>query len=85
VVATDVRGCREVVEPGVTGELVPVRDTEALAAALGALGDVTRRGELGRRARSRAVAHFDEDRVVEIVLDTYRDVGERKGIGLGGL
>jgi glycosyltransferase involved in cell wall biosynthesis len=85
VVATDVRGCREVVEPGVTGELVPVRDPEALAAALGALSNATRRGEVGLRSRSRALAHFDERRVVEIVLETYRDVGERKGIALAGL
>ncbi|MEA2057639.1 MAG: glycosyltransferase family 4 protein, partial [Actinomycetota bacterium] len=32
VVATDIRGCREVVDPGVNGLLVPVRDADALAA-----------------------------------------------------
>ena len=31
VVATDVRGCREVVDAGVTGTLVPVGDAAALA------------------------------------------------------
>src|SRR5206468_2426506 len=33
VIATDVRGCRQVVEPEVTGLLVPVRDPVPLAAA----------------------------------------------------
>ena len=37
VVATDIRGCREVVDPGVTGTLVPPRDAAALSAALGAM------------------------------------------------
>ena len=47
VVATDVRGCREVVDDGVTGVLVPVGDAAALAAALRALE------ETGRATRSR--------------------------------
>ena len=34
VVATDIRGCRQVVDDGTTGLLVPVRDPAALAGAL---------------------------------------------------
>src|SRR5207249_9558365 len=34
IVATDVRGCREVVRPGVNGLLVPARDSSALARAI---------------------------------------------------
>ena len=34
VVASDIRGCRQVVDPGVTGTLVPARDPAALARAL---------------------------------------------------
>ena len=37
VVTTDVTGCREAVEPGITGDLVPARDSDALAKALLAL------------------------------------------------
>ena len=37
VVATDIRGCRQVVDDGITGLLVPVRDAVALADALGTL------------------------------------------------
>src|SRR5690606_30198843 len=81
VIATDVRGCRQVVDDGVTGLLVPVRDPVALAAAIRALGeDEERRRAMGRPAVERALAHFDERRVVEIVLGTYREVAARKGL-----
>jgi glycosyltransferase involved in cell wall biosynthesis len=85
VVATDVRGCREVVDPGRTGTLVPRGDAAALARALLDLGDQGRRSALGRAAHERAREHFDERRVVEIVLDTYREVGRRKAVPLPGL
>src|SRR5262249_13876117 len=57
VVATDVRGCREVVDDGVTGSLVPVDDPAALVEALWALQDPGRRGALGAAARMRARQH----------------------------
>jgi glycosyltransferase involved in cell wall biosynthesis len=79
VIATDVRGCRQVVEPEVNGLLVPVRDAAALAAAITALGgDPERRRRMGVAAVERARAEFDERRVVDIVLDTYRRVAGRK-------
>ena len=40
VVATDIRGCRQVVEPGRTGVLVPPQDAAAVAAALATYEDV---------------------------------------------
>jgi glycosyltransferase involved in cell wall biosynthesis len=85
VVATDVRGCREIVEPGATGTLVPVGDPAALAAALLPLGNPATRATLGRAARARATTHFDERRVVGTVLETYREVAERKGVDLHDL
>ncbi len=49
-VASDVPGCREAVQHGVTGLLVPGRDPPALAAALAGLaGDGDRRRAMGRR------------------------------------
>ena len=50
VVATDIRGCREVVDPGVTGSLVPVRDPSALASTLLALSDPSLRSRHGHAA-----------------------------------
>jgi glycosyltransferase involved in cell wall biosynthesis len=81
VVATDVRGCRQVVDDGVTGLLVPVRDADALARALRALGDdPEQRRHMAEAALKKAAVSFDEERVVEIVLDTYRRVAADKGL-----
>ena len=85
VVATDIRGCREVVDPEVTGLLVPVRDPRALATALLDLDDPGRRERFARSAVARAAEHFDERRVVETVLATYREVARRKGLRVPGL
>lgn len=72
VVATDIRGCRQVVDTGVTGILVPVRDVEALAGAVGALADdPDRRAAMGRAAVERAAEQFDERRVIATTLGVY--------------
>lgn len=55
VVATDVGGCRELVEHGVTGFLVPPGDPEAMRAALEKMvGDSDFRVAAGEEARRRA-------------------------------
>jgi glycosyltransferase involved in cell wall biosynthesis len=72
IVATDIRGCRQVVEHGWTGLLVPARDADALAAGLGLLaGDATRREAMGRAARAKARREFDQARVIAVTLETY--------------
>lgn len=79
VVATDVRGCRQVVDQGVTGLLVPLGDPEALADAIAELGEEPdRRIGMGKAAVARAEEQFDERRVVQTVLDTYHEVATRK-------
>jgi glycosyltransferase involved in cell wall biosynthesis len=70
VVATDVRGPREQVVDGRTGLLVPPRDVPALAAALRRLADNSvLRVRLGLAGRERALACYDEARVVARTLD----------------
>ena len=74
-VATDIRGCREVIDPGRTGLLVPPRDPGALRSALEALmEDPARRRRLGRAARSRAREVFDERAVLERIERAYREI-----------
>lgn len=71
-VATDVRGCRQTVEHGVTGLLVPARDPEALAdAILKLLADPAIRTRMGDAGRAKARAEFDENSVISAILDTY--------------
>jgi glycosyltransferase involved in cell wall biosynthesis len=75
VVATNIRGCRQVVDAGVTGVLVPPRDAPALADAIAGLA--TRpavRESMGHAARAKAQRDFDQQRVIDITLETYERV-----------
>lgn len=75
VVASDIRGCRQVVEHGRTGLLVPVRDPDSLAQAILSLaGDPFRRSEMGTNGRSKAEREFDQSEVIERTLGVYRRV-----------
>ncbi len=75
-VATDIRGNRQVIDDGVTGVLVPVRDAAALATAVADLAeDAERRAVMGAAARARAAEHFDQQRVIDISLAAYRSRG----------
>jgi glycosyltransferase involved in cell wall biosynthesis len=80
VVASSIRGCREEVLDGKTGYLVPVRDGQALARALGRLaGDETLRQEMGEAGRRRADEYFSEQRVIQRQMDCLRRLfGEKK-------
>jgi glycosyltransferase involved in cell wall biosynthesis len=72
VVATDVRGCRDTVIEGETGHLVPVRDPNALAAAIiDVLQDEGRRSAMGARSRALAEERFDQRLVFQRVADAY--------------
>ncbi|HEY3831301.1 MAG TPA: glycosyltransferase family 4 protein [Acidimicrobiia bacterium] len=72
IVATNIRGCRQVVDDGVTGRLVAPRDADALAGALLELAsDPKRRRAMGVAARAKAIAEFDQQRVIDHTLATY--------------
>jgi glycosyltransferase involved in cell wall biosynthesis len=78
VVASDVGGLREVVTPGVDGELVRPEDPQALAQAiLGLLSDPGRRERLADAARRTAVERFGVDSMVEEYLDVYHSTVAR--------
>jgi glycosyltransferase involved in cell wall biosynthesis len=74
VIATDVVGCREVVEHGRTGLLVPVRDSEALAKAIIELArDPEQRARMGAAGREKMLREFDERFVIESAIRAYGD------------
>ena len=75
LVTTDAPGCRDVVTDGVDGLLVPVCDVLALAQAIARLQDdrsLARR--LGQTARAKALAEYDERRIVSRTLDVYYEL-----------
>ena len=75
VVTTDVPGCRDAIEPGTSGVLVPPRDARALAAAVAALAeDEALRTRMGDAGRALAERDFGLDRIVRAHLDVYRDL-----------
>jgi glycosyltransferase involved in cell wall biosynthesis len=75
IVATDIRGCRQVVDDGVTGRLVPVRDARTLAATVAELvADASLRGRMAVAARQRAEQDFDQRRVIDITLGLYEEL-----------
>lgn len=81
IVTTDWPGCREIVTDGENGLLVPVRDVDALAAALRSLlEDAERRKSMGARGRHVAEAGFGEERVVRETLRIYREVMTSSGV-----
>lgn len=61
VIATDINGCNEIIEPGFNGWLVPPRDVKAL---MGAMQDAMKTpsaicNEMGKRARERVQQRFE--------------------------
>lgn len=78
IVATDIVGCREVVDEGRNGFLVPSRDSAALASAIETLaGDSALRASFGRHSRAKAQAEFDKSLVVARVLAEVYQLDEQ--------
>ena len=74
IVTTDAQGCRDVVQDGRTGVLVPCGDAEAMAAAVDRLlddpGQMARLGAQGRAA----ARQYDWAGVAAQYIDVYRQV-----------
>jgi len=72
LVATDVPGCREIACPGVNAFLVPLDDTEALAAAVDRLAlDPQLRHRFGKAGRELVELKFSSERIGRDVVALY--------------
>lgn len=71
LIATDVPGCRDVVEDGVNGYLCAVRDPSSLAAAMRKLAGLSagKRASMGREGRRRVEERFGEEFVIHAYLE----------------
>ena len=75
LVASDIPGCRQVVQDGHNGLLVPPNDPQALAAALKRLaGDAALRGRMGAASRQLVIQKFTHAQVNAATLRVYQQV-----------
>jgi N,N'-diacetylbacillosaminyl-diphospho-undecaprenol alpha-1,3-N-acetylgalactosaminyltransferase len=77
IVTTDSIGCREVVEYGRNGFLVPTKNERPLAAAIETLlRDASLRESFGRNSRRKVEHEFSEDIIVQQVLEKLYQLEE---------
>ena len=75
VVTTDVPGCRDAIEQGVTGLLVDVCNAESLYGAVIKLSDDDElRQSMGRAGHQLALVEFDERVIAKKQVALYRDL-----------
>lgn len=75
LITADRPGCREIVQAGVNGLLVPPRDASALADALRQLlDDPERCRRFGAAGRARVLAEFSEAHVIAQTLAVYAEM-----------
>ena len=81
VVAFEKDGAPEVIQEGVSGHLVPVGDSEALARrVLELVAAPERRRAMGAAGRAFAAAHFATDRMVEQIGQVYGRLEQAKNV-----
>jgi glycosyltransferase involved in cell wall biosynthesis len=77
VIATDVKGNREVVEDGISGILVPPKNPQSLAKAIiNLLQDKERAKKMGNEGFSRAEQIFSSEKFIQNLEDVIEDVFE---------
>lgn len=75
LVASDIAGCREVVQDGYNGLLVPPNDSQALAQALKRLiSDPSLRGRMGAASRQLVMQKFTHAKVNAATLQVYEQM-----------
>ena len=76
VITTDTAGCREVVEEGKNGYLVPVKEVNSLAMAMKKMMELTKeeRIQMGKYGREKAIREFDDNLIADDILNIILDV-----------
>lgn len=76
LIATDVPGCRAVVDHGVTGFLCDVRSADSLATAMLRFLDLPpgQQTQMGQAGRARMEREYDQKLVVQAYADAIRDL-----------
>lgn len=74
MIAADRSGCRETVEDGVSGYLVPVNDEEATLRAVEKFLNLSweERRAMGLAGRAKVEQEFDREKVVQMYMDQIK-------------
>ena len=76
LVATDIEGCRMVIDSGINGYLVPRANADSLANAISTLlTDAQLRRKMGRASREIAVERYDQNLILSRYIDLYQEMG----------
>ena len=76
LIATDVTGCRDIVEDGVNGLLCKVKDGQDLAEKMITMMNlsVAEREIMGKRGREKMINEFDKKIVIEKYLQAIKEI-----------
>lgn len=79
LIATNVPGCRETIEEGANGFLVPLRNAGALADAMRRMMELSPEAiaAMGQRSREKALREFDDQLVIQQYLALVAGLPER--------
>lgn len=71
IITTDAVGCREVIEDGITGFTVPIKNPELLAEAMLKVMalPLEQRITMGKAGREKIIREFSEAKVIESYLN----------------
>ena len=73
IITTNVPGCRDIVENGISGLLVPKKDPLALELALDFLIKNREFGQyLGKNLRKKIIKEFDQEVIIKQTMEVYR-------------
>ena len=76
IIATDVVGCKDVVDNGINGYLCKVKDADDLALKMEKMLNLSNPelNKMGQNGRDKIIRDFDEKIVIEKYLESIRDI-----------
>lgn len=72
-IVSDINGCNEIIENGVNGIIVPVKNTEAVAEAMHSIIDKDKRLKMAETCRNIIVSRYGQTYIWEQILQEYRN------------
>ena len=74
-IVSDINGCNEIVEEGVNGTIIPVKNAQAIEKAIASfINNPDRTARMKAAARERIVNRYNQQMVWQAILQEYRDL-----------